>query len=183
MLSLDLFSTRAYSKKCNLDIDELYICVKEHQKTHESATVTNRGGYQGPGFYYKPLIDLILDTIPVREDKPEIKGELISWVNVNGKGNYNDIHDHDPYAGTFLSGVFYVKTPANCGRLRLFDPRPFITNAPDMKYYNDSNNYHYFDPKPNLLVLFPGWLKHDVEPNQSDDERISIAFNFRLSNP
>lgn len=81
-----------------------------------------------------------------------------------------------------MSGVFYVTTPKDCGRLRLFDPRPFIIGAPDMKYYNDGNNYHYFDPTPNLLVMFPGWLKHDVEPNLSDEERISIAFNFRIIN-
>jgi hypothetical protein len=39
-------------------------------------------------------------------------------------------------------------------------------------------SYHYFDPEPNLMILFPSWLKHDVEPNQSDEERISVAFNF-----
>ena len=120
--------------------------------------------------------------ILIFEDKPEIKGELEFWVNINGNGNYNDVHNHDAYSGTFLSGVFYVKTPTDCGRLRLFDPRPFISGAPDMKYYNDGNNYHYFNPTPNFLVMFPGWLNHDVEPNQSDEERISIAFNFRMIN-
>jgi len=26
--------------------------------------------------------------------------------------------------------------------------------------------------------MFPAWLWHSVEPNQSDDIRISVSFNF-----
>ena len=102
------------------------------------------------------------------------------WVNINKTGDYNEIHDHNPYDGTALSGVFYVKTPANCGRIRFYDPRPFITKAPDMQYYNDGNTYHYFDPEPNMLLIFPAWLKHMVEPNKSNEDRISISFNIKL---
>jgi hypothetical protein len=178
MLSLDLFPTKVYSKNCNLDLDDLYREIKKFQKNTDSVTISNRGGYQGHGFYYQPLEDLIIDSVPTKEDKDPINVKLQFWVNVNNKGEYNDIHDHNAYGGTFLSGVFYVKVPPNCGRLRLFDPRPFVTGAPDMKYYNDGNNYHYFDPEPNLMVIFPGWLKHDVEPNRSDEERISVAFNL-----
>lgn len=181
-MKLNLFPTRVYSVRLDLNIDEVYQAVKQFELIKPSSIISNRGGYQGHGFEYQPLVDSVIDAIPVREDKPEIKGEFNFWVNVNKKGDYNDVHDHNAYGGTFLSGVYYVKTPANCGRLRLFDPRPFVTGAPDMKYYNDGDNYHYFDPEPNLLVMFPGWLKHDVEPNQSDEERISIAFNLRVRN-
>jgi len=180
MTTLDLFSTRVYSINCNLDIDDMYTKVKEFQKSTKGITISNRGGYQGHGFYYEPLEQIIIDNIPSRNDKPDINLSLEYWVNINNKNEYNDIHDHNPYAGTFLSGVFYVAAPKDCGRIRLFDPRPYITSAPDMKYYNDGNNYHSFIPEPNLLLIFPGWVKHDVEPNKSDEERISIAFNLLI---
>jgi Rps23 Pro-64 3,4-dihydroxylase Tpa1-like proline 4-hydroxylase len=35
-----------------------------------------------------------------------------------------------------------------------------------------------FKPRPNRLLLFPSDCFHSVEPNQSDKERISLAFNY-----
>ena len=32
--------------------------------------------------------------------------------------------------------------------------------------------------KESMFYLFPSWVKHSVERNESDKERISIAFNF-----
>jgi ectoine hydroxylase-related dioxygenase (phytanoyl-CoA dioxygenase family) len=31
---------------------------------------------------------------------------------------------------------------------------------------------------PGRIIMFPAWLWHSVEPNQSDDIRISVSFNF-----
>ena len=32
------------------------------------------------------------------------------------------------------------------------------------------------------LYIFPGWLKHSVQGNQSNTDRISISFNFGEKN-
>ncbi|MGH8328789.1 MAG: putative 2OG-Fe(II) oxygenase [Steroidobacteraceae bacterium] len=32
-------------------------------------------------------------------------------------------------------------------------------------------------PSTGLLVLFPCWMEHYVEPHESDEPRICIAFN------
>jgi hypothetical protein len=32
--------------------------------------------------------------------------------------------------------------------------------------------------KESTFYLFPSWIKHHVERNESNEERISIAFNF-----
>ena len=32
--------------------------------------------------------------------------------------------------------------------------------------------------KTGALYVFPGWLKHKVEGNQSNTDRISISFNY-----
>ena len=77
-----------------------------------------------------------------------------------------------------LSGVLYVKTPKNCGKIKFYDPRPNIDTAPDMEYYEDMNNQYEITVNPNLLLLFPSWLQHDVGINESNEERISISFNI-----
>ena len=51
-------------------------------------------------------------------------------------------------------------------------------NLHNMRYYNDANTHHWFAPVENTLIMFPAWLEHDVEPNQSQEERISISFNI-----
>ena len=30
------------------------------------------------------------------------------------------------------------------------------------------------------MYVFPAWLEHGVEPNRSDSERVSIAFNVQI---
>ena len=36
-------------------------------------------------------------------------------------------------------------------------------------------------PKENMLIVFPSWVPHAVEINLSDEDRISLAFNFKLN--
>ena len=31
---------------------------------------------------------------------------------------------------------------------------------------------------PGRLIIFPSWLKHEVEPNMSNENRISLSGNF-----
>jgi len=35
-------------------------------------------------------------------------------------------------------------------------------------------------PEPGLLIVFPAWLFHYVNPYHGDGERISIAWNFNV---
>ena len=34
-------------------------------------------------------------------------------------------------------------------------------------------------PEEGRMYIFPGWLEHGVEPNQSTEDRVSISFNVR----
>ena len=82
----------------------------------------------------------------------------------------------------FLSGVFFVNAPANCGRI-CFDP-PRSTNQHEwqdngfneLKILNCTT--YNIEPEENRLILFPGWLPHYVEHNQNKEDRISISFNI-----
>ena len=38
-----------------------------------------------------------------------------------------------------------------------------------------------FRPNPGEIVLFPSYLLHSVYPNETDDDRITIAYNLMLN--
>jgi uncharacterized protein (TIGR02466 family) len=100
------------------------------------------------------------------------------WANINPKGGYNTSHIH---SNSLWSGVYYIKTPNNCGKLGIKDPRAIsLMTLP--RYNKPLRSYQwrqfYYDAMAGRCIMFPAWLEHFVEPNQSNDLRISISFNF-----
>ena len=108
---------------------------------------------------------------------PDAEGDLEvtfqggSWANVLREGGYNKIHNHP---GALWSGCYYVslgqpaREPAYSGWIEFQDPRPG----------NIHGGKERVEPKEGMLLLFPGWLNHYVNPVCGQDERISIAFNL-----
>tara|TARA_Y100001972_G_C7603267_1_gene302320 strand:- start:120 stop:713 length:594 start_codon:yes stop_codon:yes gene_type:complete len=100
------------------------------------------------------------------------------WININGKYNYNAEHDHQ---NAILSAVYYVEVLAdNTGDLRLHreDSSRYYLGAYTKNPTHFSMQSYTSKPTCGKLVVFPAWTKHSVEMNNSDTERISIAFNF-----
>jgi uncharacterized protein (TIGR02466 family) len=99
---------------------------------------------------------------------------LQSWVNLHDRGGFNFQHMH---AGALLSGTFYLRVPAGSGALVLRDPRPGVVNATVSGAGANAYKDVRLAPEAGLLVLFPHWLEHYVEPHASDESRIAIPFN------
>ena len=73
-----------------------------------------------------------------------------------------------------VSGVFYISIPEkNMGDIVFQDI--FKRSNPLVYGYGPPKK---FEPKQNMLLLFPSDFFHSVEPNQSDKKRISLAFNY-----
>lgn len=151
---------------CNYWIDK---CYKYRNKNPYSETRSNVIGYQSssdlqnhPEFY--PLLNIILKEINMTTP---ITNNHISgmWINISPQGAWNLPHTHPPSGNIFYSGVFYLKTPKNCGDLSFLNPL-------------DINQAYHHHPSPKDLVLFAGNLPHLVGPNLSNEDRISIAFNY-----
>lgn len=99
------------------------------------------------------------------------------WAVINGKYAGNYLHRH---GGSLFSGVYYLHTGTDSGRLRFHDPRADVRMLrPSVVRENEFLNHsHDILPQPGQLILFPAWLPHDVTPNLSDEERIVVAFNI-----
>ena len=98
-----------------------------------------------------------------------------AWSNVYPKGAYVPLHDH---RGVHWSAVYYVQADSNCGELLIIDPKEYaLAHEPENTMYR-GNRLSSFVPTPGKLIMFPGYLKHESDPNQSDSDRIIISFNI-----
>jgi uncharacterized protein (TIGR02466 family) len=101
------------------------------------------------------------------------------WININGKGHMNHPHAHP---GSSLSGVYYIKcNTATSGRIMFINPNAYHCNEDLIDTFTPVTSSKYFQrPEENKLLIFPSWMTHYVEPNQTDEDRISISFNTLL---
>ena len=101
------------------------------------------------------------------------------WANINYKGGFNRPHLHP---NALFSGVYWIKTPKNSGDLMLYEPRQgaqcTMPNRKEGKLPPELWREVHYTPNAGVIIMFPAWLWHEVRPNQSDDIRISVSFNF-----
>jgi uncharacterized protein (TIGR02466 family) len=102
------------------------------------------------------------------------------WINILDRGGLNTPHDHP---GWVWSGCYYARVPAGereiGGSIEFLDTR---TNLRTLTVEGAACFASKFVLKPEagMLLMFPSYLRHWVYPNDSDTERITIAFNARF---
>jgi len=187
MIKEQFFPTTIYGKDVKLDNQLFANEIVEWSKRDPGVKKTNRNGWHSTTEMhkipvFKPLVDALFEMqfeIYKEEclDKEPVLGNM--WANINPPGGYNAPHIH---ANSLFSGVYYIKAPANSGKLVCTDPRPGIqTVMPTRKKGQPPKHLWrdvHLEPKVNRIIMFPSWLWHSVEPNESNDIRISVSFNF-----
>lgn len=183
----DLFPTRIWQSRLSMFRPQLdgwtEAVLAMRAASPKPAGRTNRRGWNSEDMTVleQPLFAPLRDA--VRAACERVLGEmgvrdtpfrLQSWINLHDRGGFNFLHVHE---GSLLSGSFYVKVPPGSGRFVFRDPRPGVIHG----YVKGAVPNGYRDiqltPEPALLVLFPCWMEHFVEPHDSDEPRITIAFN------
>ena len=176
----------------------LYALAIEREKISPNAGRSNVGGWhsaedvfewQDPaiaafrGYVAEGISEISQFSLDGELEAPvDIDMDGGAWINLCRDGGYNKIHNHPD---CHWSGVYYVSlgtlasdAPAGSGQIEFLDPR---MGAMDVKL-DGSNAFPklVLDPKPGLMVIFPSWLYHYVNPFHGVGERISIAFNINL---
>ena len=95
------------------------------------------------------------------------------WANINPPGTWNVPHCHN---GCWYSGVFYIDAEEDQGDLILISGDQKILS--DFPSATRSSPNARVVPQRGKLILFPSGAMHMVEPNQSERNRYSVAFNF-----
>ena len=131
---------------------------------------------------FQPLVNelfIMMNDIWKEEwlDREPVLGNM--WANINPPGGYNAPHIHP---NSLFSGVYYIKAPKNSGNLVCNDPRPGVQlNMPARKKGQPPKHLWrevHLEPVEGRIIMFPFYLWHSVEPNKSNDIRISVSFNF-----
>lgn len=101
-----------------------------------------------------------------------------SWINITENGTFQDSHQHQD---SVISGVYYFQTNENDGDLTVETPNPYM-QLELFPFGHDFYKYFTFKPSVGKLIIFPGWLRHQVGKNLTSDKRISISFNYLYDN-
>ena len=160
-------------------------CLQTREKL-PGTTISNRGGWHSKELLTpipNELENLFNDITVFSNDvcKRHMGIELKFgnfWININGYHDYNLLHDHQK---SILSGVYYVEVPEdNMGDLVLHrgdNADYFLTGNIEETTMTNSPSCTK-KAIESTFYLFPSWIKHHVERNDSHKERISIAFNL-----
>lgn len=168
-------------------------CLNLEKKT-PSVLISNYGGWHSENIDptetpLKPLFTEIYDRVyglheflGFKKDYRQVVSQ--AWININRRGDYNVVHTHP---GAFFSGCFYVKVPENSGRIKFATPISEHCWAISQNQVEERNGYNAstmtVTPQENMLLIFPPWLPHHVIGSNSDESRISIAFNTTVYLP
>lgn len=116
------------------------------------------------------------------EPKEHVQLELVEcWYNLYPPGVGMEIH---PHPGNFLSGTYYLQAKEGAGDLVYFNPDITSYYNYASKYFYDRNDVtavkKFYPPTVGTFTCAPSNIQHAVAINTSDEDRISLSFNFRL---
>ena len=183
---VELFSVPVLCVKLDLDVSSIEKFCLDYQDKNEGRYVSNEGGYQAEfpvdTKQIKPLIDEITKYATTFVGAYSLNVDFVIdqiWMNINGFKDYNILHNHPM---SIFSGVYYIKAPENCGNIKFEHPAIDVLSFAHSEFnfteWNKFNSSVHWQPaEENILYLFPGWLKHRVESNLSNENRISMSFN------
>ncbi|MFZ1469664.1 MAG: TIGR02466 family protein [Paracoccaceae bacterium] len=198
-----LFVTRLYRAALNdlakkkVDYDELHrTCdaVAEDDETGQEWCEAN--GY--PGYTSYASLDDLPWRMPIFADLQkaldrhvaafcddlgfDLDGKKLKlnalWINILPEGGTHASHIH-PHS--VISGTTYVAMPEGTSALKLEDPRlPMMMMAPLVRKDagQELQRFVYVKPVVGDVLMWESWLRHEVPMNMSEEERISVSFNY-----
>ena len=187
MIKEGFFPTILYAKDFQLDLNQMTQNIIKWSEEDKGITKTNVDGWHSETnmhtkIEYKPLVDELFKMVYEVFNEEWLDGRVKignMCANINPPGGYNKPHVHP---NSLFSGVYYVKTPPNSGQLVCSDPRPGIQTCMPNRKKGEPPKHLWRDlhlqPKENRAIVFPAWLWHSVQPNKSNENRISVSFNF-----
>ena len=187
MIREEFFPTSIFGKDIKLDNDKLAQDIVSWSNQDQGVQKTNyKGWHSTTDMALKPEYHSLVNELVImckevfKEewlDREPVLGNM--WANINPKDGMNRPHIHP---NSLFSGVYYVKSNPEAGKLKIYDPRPGaqivmparLEGQPPKHLWREAS----IDPFPGRIIIFPAWLWHAVEPNESNDLRISVSFNF-----
>lgn len=176
-----------YANQFQKSIDDIIESVEfvpapaEWGRTHKVSKSDN-GGYWNDDVISKyNLHDLDYEIHNLaREYCNIIKGGFTtyrrtSWFTLFERGDYAHVHNH---SSSSISGCYYYKTNGEDGNIFFTTPVSQMSTNPT---YITEGSRNVFQTNIGKMLLFPGWLNHGVMTNETEEKRISLAFNIEFN--
>lgn len=189
MQIVPLFTSPIFVKDLNFHLKPIQKECIYKSKKDEGRNKSNVGGWQSNPLtksdsFFSDLITTIELSAKEFSDGLQMSSNLKLdhfWININKFKDYNQYHTHP---NSMFSGVYYIKIPENCGSIQFKHPCSLGVENCWNKQIIESNPFNScvwdLEPVENRLLIFPSWLEHQVLPNLSREERISLSFNFTI---
>ena len=168
-----------------IDNHEMKNWAYDRKKNDVGQRLSNFGGYQSNDILqgHSPQVDKLVshlntevNSITRQVSLPKLELKNI-WLNINPPGSYNELHNH---TDAVLSGAYYIDATENQGNIQFERSDNAEYHLPSyiekITYFNATRAT--YAAKTGALYIFPGWLKHSVQGNQSNTDRISLSFNY-----
>lgn len=178
----NLFSTPVYKTSLNFNKEKLVDYSLKCKQNNSGRLLSNSGGWQSNPISDKiDLFDDILEHVNKFSQQLNIKtiqkfNQI--WLNINEYKDFNTPHIH---LNALFSGVLYLKTNKDSGKLVFNHGNNHFNHCWDnidvIKNDNNNSPSYEFIPQDCDLYIFPAWAEHYVEPNLSDEQRISLSFD------
>ena len=158
---------------------------------------SNRGGWHSEGNLFesnaqciqtvrtaaKEAVFGITRQVTSKVDPDSLRLKIFGWMNANPAEGFNAPHTHP---GAHWSGVYYVAQPevetGTSGMIEFLDPRSDLPHWRILKAQAFRPKIK-FRPSNGELIIFPSYLVHWVYPNETLEERVTIAFNATFRKP
>ena len=168
------------------DLKKQILLTKE--KDDSPVDGSNQGCWRSTATYqmdwlYGAMRDLVKDANNVYFEKDPVFKHFLSqcsnldfniWTNVNDKGAKNSLHTHTPDA---WAGIYYVQAEGT-GNLLFYNPANVLQQCEPKSPFIKKMG---IPPKDGMLILWPGWVPHEVEENTSDKQRINLAWGINFN--
>lgn len=148
-----------------VEIDRQIKILKEKDK---GRVLSNRGGYQSNNITsgFEELVKYVHRVVIRSHSNKKIELDNF-WLNINKGNDSNNLHIHGFYT---IAAVYYHKICCNKCPIIMEHLVPSIIEG-----------YHSFNPNNQSIIVFDGMTPHKVlSCGNTDHERISIAFNFKI---
>jgi len=166
----------------------MYDLNVNYKRTHlDNGLITEDQEYLLQDSTLKGLIDNEIEIYlrdALRLKKTVYLKHQSSWVLLHKKGDFSPKSYH---SNSWLSGIYYHTVNEDNGSFKVLDKPPFSWTCSSMnpesevEEFNFINGMSYtFSPEPGDIYLFPSHVTHLSLPNESDDDRVCVVFNYTL---
>ncbi|UYA57529.1 2OG-Fe(II) oxygenase family protein [Synechococcus phage S-CREM1] len=97
-----------------------------------------------------------------------------SWINVHKRGGKTLEHVHN---GSDMVVSAYLKCPEGSGNIEFRDPLEY--HKLGLPFHPEHQLWREVQVEDNDVLIFPPWMNHRTQENNTDEERIVLTYNVK----